>query len=208
MLVIALSTLFWVSFWWYVNNRLPLPPKVLKEEDPWKRECKKQTHFGYYLSLVNAVMFIFVAGVDFIAEPYVTARPNSALVLTAIKISLPYLFLDTITGYYYGFNDWAMNFHHILVFTAYAQSFYFRRSGVEMNYCLFFGELTNPLNIMRIIYEDHGRKKASELCALLFMVIFVLVRGPFSVYMSYEIVLPSAVNYVLKITYLLTCTLK
>ena len=209
--VIGGEILGWSCFWgvvWYITNlNGTVPTKFRKEEDPAKQEQLKKTHFGYYLSLYHACMTIAASVISLLWYGFAPSAPFSEFDFWIFKMSAGYFVVDTITGMAYKFNDLSMLLHHIFVLTAYAQAFYYNNSRVELTLSLAVGELSNPLNIVRILADDHGMKRLSEYCALGFTLVFVTLRGLCSWLILSMVNLNPALNNTIKLICTLLCRL-
>ena len=68
-----------------------------------------------------------------------------------------------------------------------------------MNWCLFFGEISNPFNILRIVFGAQERKKASVIAGSLFAPVFLIARLVFCTAMGFIGNLNPNISYILKI---------
>ena len=92
-----------------------------------------------------------------------------------------------------------MNLHHFVMFSCYWSGFNHDNSAVENLSAVFAGELTNPLNILRKIFDRFEQPKRSALMSKLFAVSFIPIRGFICPYICYDGVMNPQLSYVLKV---------
>jgi hypothetical protein len=68
-----------------------------------------------------------------------------------------------------------------------------------MVWCLFFGELSNPFNILRIVLAAQERTKASALAGMLFAPVYLTARLIFCTAVGFFASLNPNISYVLKV---------
>jgi TLC domain len=93
-----------------------------------------------------------------------------------IQVSFSYFLVDTAYGLLDGYNDLWMNIHHTIMFASYSISLYSNNVATEMMVSVFFGEVTNPFNLLRQIYAEQERDAESKFQGLLFAGSFIFVR--------------------------------
>ena len=92
-----------------------------------------------------------------------------------------------------------MNLHHIVVISVYLQVFYYNNSASENLLGLFAGELTNPFNIIRQVFDLWGEKRKSGKASMIFAVLFLPLRGIVIPAICMEIQYNPNLSYVLKV---------
>ena len=75
----------------------------------------------------------------------------------------------------------------------------------ESNLCLFFGEISNPFNILRIVLGAQGRKQGSAIAGMLFAPVFLIARLIFCTASGFIVNLNPNINYIFKIDVTLMC---
>src|SRR3990167_236119 len=194
---------FWTAAWFGVVQltriTVNLPKSLLKEEDKKKRRLKIETFINYSVSLLHAVFWIAIAGLSLLQNPWTRARAFTDIEMFAIKCSFGYFIMDTMLGIQTGVNDIWMNIHHVGILICYTQSIVLNNSGFEMILAAFLGELTNPFNCLRNIFELEDRKEESNRCSKIFAALFLVVRGGFTTFAGMFTVLSPKISYVLKV---------
>ena len=107
--------------------------------------------------------------------------------------------IDTINGARYGFNDFWMNLHHVIMFSCYLSGFYYNNSAVENLAALFTGELSNPFNILRKISDRFEDTKKSAKMTQLFALTFLPMRAIMCPVIVHDSVMNPNISYVLKV---------
>lgn len=102
-----------------------------------------------------------------------------------LEMSFSYFIVDTILGIIQRYNDFWMNLHHGIIFIVYAVALRDNNVATELIITIFFGELTNPFNLLRQIYSEQEKPKQAKLQGILFIASFMLFRivlGPIFVW--------------------------
>ena len=107
--------------------------------------------------------------------------------------------IDSVNGARYGFNDFWMNLHHVVIFSCYLSGFYYNNSAVENLAALFVGELSNPFNILRKAFDRFEDPKRSAKMSIVFALTFLPIRGFICSFICYDTVLNPNLSYLLKI---------
>jgi len=100
-------------------------------------------------------------------------------------MSFSYFIVDTILGVIQRYNDFWMNLHHAIIFIVYAVALRDNNVATELIITIFFGELTNPFNLLRQIYAEQEKPQQARLQGILFIASFMLFRivlGPIFVW--------------------------
>ena len=72
-----------------------------------------------------------------------------------------------------GLNDFWMTVHHLVMVASFVQGLYYDNSAQECFYSMFFGELTNPFNLLRQLFAAQDRKREAFLAGLAFIGLFI-----------------------------------
>lgn len=100
-------------------------------------------------------------------------------------MSFSYFIVDTILGVIQRYNDFWMNLHHAIIFIVYAVALRDNNVATELIITIFFGELTNPFNLLRQIFAEQEKPQQARLQGILFIASFMLFRivlGPIFVW--------------------------
>lgn len=117
-----------------------------------------------------------LAGYNIYTNPFSRERSYTSVEHLTIQISFSYLLVDTAFGIVEGYNDLWMNIHHVIMFVCYSISLYCSNVATEMMVSIFFGEITNPSNLLRQIYAEKDNTDQSRFHGKIFVVSFMLVR--------------------------------
>lgn len=110
------------------------------------------------------------------SNPFVRDRPYTPVELLTIQVSFSYFLVDTAYGIVEGYNDLWMNVHHALMFACYAVSLYCNNVATEMMVSIFFGEASNPFNLLRQMYAEQEKPALSRQHGVWFVSTFMLLR--------------------------------
>jgi hypothetical protein len=199
----VLEVSFWTIVWFGVvlltRITVNIPKSIEQEEDKKKKRKNRESFINYTVSLLHAIVWVGISGYSLLKNPWTRARPFTDLEMFAIKSSYGYFIMDTILGIKTGVNDIWMNIHHVGIMICYSQSIALNNSGFEMILAAFLGELTNPLNCLRNLFELEGRKEAASICSKWFAALFLFVRGVFTTLAGAFTVLSPKISYILKV---------
>ena len=204
MIAITVEILCWAGVWWVISETIKyvagVPKKLQQIEDEKKRKIAIANYYGNFLSLAHAFFMISLSLNCLSLNPLVGSREFSGSELLLIKASFGYFVLDTLLGVQGGFNDLWMNIHHVVIFVCFLQALYYNNCAVELLLALLVGELTNPFNILRQIFEVLEQPSKSSEMGKYFVVLFVPLRGVVSTLLGRWTIMNPDLNYVLKVT--------
>lgn len=200
---IYVEILFWTVSWGIFDRilkyKIGIPVGIVKEEDAKKKIRGLIDYQHNQLSFYHSFVVIFVSTYLLISEPFQRSRSFTEMEFAILKCSLGYFIFDTVEGFRLKYNDLAMTVHHIAVFACYFQAFYYNDSASECVATLLVGEMSNPFNILRILFTYENRQKDCNLCGGLFVIAFLIARGLFAPILAWLANFNPNINYILKI---------
>jgi len=125
------------------------------------------------------------AGYTLISNPIEAMREFTAIEKMTLEMSFSYFLVDTVFGIIQRYNDFWMNLHHGIIFIVYAVALRDNNVASELMLTVFFGELTNPFNLLRQIFSEQEKPAKARLQGIFFIASFFLLRiilGPIFVW--------------------------
>ncbi|XP_022085907.1 transmembrane protein 136-like [Acanthaster planci] len=113
-------------------------------------------------------------------------QPSNSKELATLAVCLGYFIYDSIYTLYSG-KTVSMNVHHAVCVAGLCVALTSAVSGAEILFCLFLGELTNPLLQVRFFLRAAGMTKhiLYEVNDVLFLVTFIVIRIGLGSYLLY-----------------------
>ena len=202
-MTVVIELLGWVVVWqstqWIVEYVVQIPPKIKQLDDTRQRRRATAEYHGYFLSLFHAVFMIVMCGYCILVNPITPNRPFLPVEILVFRSSFGYFIVETVNGYLKGFNDVWMNTHHFVMIACYSQAIVYDNCAVENCFAMLFGELSNPFNILRQVFDAWKEEKKSKIMSIIFIILFIPLRVIVCPAICHNTIYNESLSYVLKL---------
>jgi TLC domain len=195
------SFFFWAATSSFVRTSIRKPESLANQPETGRLVLN---YYCNYNSLLHCFYLLSGAIFCLIKYPFIQNRKFRNLELLLVRISMAYYLFDTVNGIFFDYNDFWMNVHHVLVFTAYFHSLYYQTHASEIMITIVIGEISNPFLILMKTTQFEGNKQLSMIMGAMFVISYIILRGYFALKMAKRVSLSNADN-LLKVCCSLTC---
>ena len=175
------SFIAWITAWiildLILSKTLPVPDKIKLIKDDKERETAFWEYLTNMLSIVHAVSTFVVSvillqinGLNYISK-------NTEGQTNLLVFSVSYFVSDAIFGYWKGYNDKLMHFHHFLAIFSFGYMAFKGMYASNACWCYVITECTNPLLLLSKNLDRHsGYEKLSKAFSIVFAITFIICR--------------------------------
>lgn len=152
-------------------------PKSIKDLPSPEQRIQKTLYIANYVALVHALIVFTLSVIAAYINGFSRYKYNDSIENANAAISLGYFLNDTISGFYFNYNDMMTHTHHIIGLLMLPYSLWTRKYGNMVCWIYIIGEISNPFILMRNNLEKHpGFKFLKFVCGLLFCLLFMSMR--------------------------------
>ena len=182
---------FWAATSMYLRTSIPRPESLADQPETGKLVLN---YYCNYNSLLHCLYLLGGAIFCLFKYPFIQNRKMRKLELLLIRISMAYYLFDTVNGVFFDYNDFWMNVHHVLVFSAYFHSLYYETLASEMMVTIVIGEISNPFLILMKTTQYEGNKQLSMVMGAGFVITYIVLRGYVALKLARRVCLSNAEN--------------
>lgn len=181
----------WAATSMYLRTSIPRPESLVDQPETGKLVLN---YYCNYNSLLHCLFLLGGAIFCLLKYPFIQNRKMRKLELLLIRISMAYYLFDTVNGVFFDYNDFWMNVHHVLVFSAYFHSLYYETFASEMMVTIVIGEISNPFLILMKTTQYEGNKQLSMIMGVGFVITYIVLRGYVALKLARRVCLSNAEN--------------
>lgn len=175
------TTLLWIVFYNLVYQVLRIlikvPSKIAKTSNKKKRESEYSYYVFSHLSLLHAIVNLFVSTGIIFSRPIYYLEVNQPDVLHLLCFSIGYYSSNMMMGMVYNFHPISMICHHLIVLSEILYVFWSGYFGNIIVLGFAIAEASNPFRIIKNISDGHDdRKYWGDLSIHIFAVVFLFMR--------------------------------
>src|SRR3990167_1580905 len=189
--VSVVAFFFWAATSYFLRSTIPRPQSLADLPETGKLVLN---YYCNYNSLLHCLYLLGGAIFCLFKYPFAQNRKMKKLELLVIRISMAYYLFDTVNGVFFDYNDFWMNVHHVLVFSAYFHSLYYETLASEMMSTIVIGEISNPFLILMKTSQYEGNKQISMIMGAGFVITYLILRGYVALKLARRVCLSNAEN--------------
>ena len=176
-LTIQLWVFAFILVYMILRRVIPVPDKIAKNPNEWKRKSDFSFYVFSHLSLVHACGSLFFSLVILFRRKLYYEERNQNDTLNLLSFSAGYYLTNTLMGRFHKFHSISMVCHHLIVLLEIFYVFWCGFYGNIITAGFAIAELSNPFRILKNLSDGHenGRSFGRKSMAI-FAVVFLICR--------------------------------